>query len=100
MNCNTTHYRANSSSVPGDPTIEEVDGKMILTGIKLHYRMKVPAGKRAAVERALEHHEGLCAASESVRRGIKVEWESEIQEESESDAGQTAAPTAIAQGKD
>ena len=22
MNCNTTHYRANSSSVPGDPTIE------------------------------------------------------------------------------
>ena len=23
MNCNTTHYRANSSSVPGDPTDEE-----------------------------------------------------------------------------
>ena len=22
MNCNTTHYRANSSSVPGDPTSE------------------------------------------------------------------------------
>ena len=22
MNCNTTHYRANSSSVPGDPTAE------------------------------------------------------------------------------
>ena len=21
MNCNTTHYRANSSSVPGDPTV-------------------------------------------------------------------------------
>ena len=25
MNCNTTHYRANSSSVPGDPTTEHVD---------------------------------------------------------------------------
>lgn len=24
MNCNTTHYRANSSSVPGDPTIESM----------------------------------------------------------------------------
>ena len=24
MNCNTTHYRANSSSVPGDPTAEFV----------------------------------------------------------------------------
>ena len=26
MNCNTTHYRANSSSVPGDPTPAQVDG--------------------------------------------------------------------------
>ena len=25
MNCNTTHYRANSSSVPGDPTHEAND---------------------------------------------------------------------------
>ena len=24
MNCNTTHYRANSSSVPGDPTLLQV----------------------------------------------------------------------------
>ena len=24
MNCNTTHYRANSSSVPGDPTLPGV----------------------------------------------------------------------------
>ena len=24
MNCNTTHYRANSSSVPGDPTLVDV----------------------------------------------------------------------------
>jgi uncharacterized OsmC-like protein len=63
--------------------IEEVDGKMILTGIKLHYTVKVPKEKRASVERALEHHEGLCAASESVRRGIKVEWESQIEEETE-----------------
>ena len=23
MNCNTTHYRANSSSVPGDPTVHD-----------------------------------------------------------------------------
>jgi uncharacterized OsmC-like protein len=74
--------------------IEEVDGKMLLTGIKIRYHLKVPKDKRASVERALEHHEGLCAASESVRRGITVEWESEIQEEAESEAGKTAA-TAI-----
>ena len=40
MNCNTTHYRANSSSVPGDPTrrllelIEETGpfGTLVLMG--------------------------------------------------------------------
>ena len=85
--------------VEAEGRIEEVDGKMILTGIKLHYHLKVPKDKRAAVERALEHHEGLCAASESVRRGIHVEWESDIQEESETSAGQTAAVSATAPGK-
>src|SRR6266853_3909245 len=82
--------------VEAEGKIEDVDGKMILTGIKLRYRLKVPADKRATVERALEHHEGLCAASESVRRGITVEWQSEIEEESESDSGQTVAATAAA----
>ena len=61
--------------------IEEVDGKMILTNVSLTYRLKIPKDKRAAVERALEHHEGLCAVSESVRRGIAVEWRAEIEEE-------------------
>ena len=74
-------------------TIEEVDGKMILTGIKMHYRLTVPKDKRATVERALEHHEGLCAASESVRRGITVDWDSEIVEESDAQAEQASAGT-------
>ncbi|HEV2522330.1 MAG TPA: OsmC family protein [Candidatus Acidoferrales bacterium] len=84
--------------VEAEGRIEDVDGKMILTGIKLHYRLKVPKEKRATIERALEHHEGLCAASESVRRGISVEWESEIIEESgdEAAAGATAATGARA----
>jgi len=77
--------------VEAEGKIEDVDGKMILTGIKLRYHLKVPADKRATVERALEHHEGLCAASESVRRGITVEWESEIEEEAEADPSKTAA---------
>jgi uncharacterized OsmC-like protein len=85
--------------VEAEGKIEDVDGKMILTGIKLRYRLKVPKDKRASVDRALDHHEALCAASESVRRGIIVEWESEILEESETEAGET--PAAItAQGKD
>ena len=87
--------------VEAEGKIEEVDGKMILTGIKVRYHLKVPKDKRATVERALEHHEGLCAASESVRRGITVEWQSEIEEESENESGQTAAATSAAShGKD
>jgi len=86
--------------VEAEGRIEDVDGKMILTGIKLHYCLKVPKEKRATVERALEHHEGLCAASESVRRGITVEWESEIVEEPEAEAGQTPAATTAARSSD
>jgi uncharacterized OsmC-like protein len=80
--------------------IEEVDGKMILTGIKLRYRLKVPKDKRATVERALEHHEGLCAASESVRRGITVEWESEIIEESPSEVAGAFTASPATRGSD
>jgi len=71
-------------------TIEDVDGEMILTGIKMHYKVSVPKDKRAAAERALEHHEKKCAASESVRRGIKVHWVSEIVEEPEEKSGETS----------
>lgn len=67
-------------SVEAEGKIEEVDGKMLLTEVKLKYRMKVPKDKRASVEKALEHHEGLCAVSESVRRGIRVEWKTEIED--------------------
>lgn len=77
--------------VEAEGRIEDVDGKMILTGIKLHYRLKIPKDKRATVERALDHHEGMCAASESVRRGITVEWDSEIVEESDGEAGSVSA---------
>jgi uncharacterized OsmC-like protein len=86
--------------VEAEGTIEEVDGKMILTGVKMHYRLKVPKEKRATVERALEHHEGLCAASESVRRGITVEWDSEIVEESDADAARVPAATTAARSTD
>jgi organic hydroperoxide reductase OsmC/OhrA len=70
--------------VEAEGRIEEIDGKMLLTGISLRYRLKVPAAKRASVERALQHHEALCAASESVKRGISVEWQADIEEEAES----------------
>ncbi len=66
--------------VEAEGRIEEVDGKMLLTHVTLKYRMKVPKDKRASVEKALANHESLCAVSESVRRGITVEWKNEIED--------------------
>ncbi len=78
-----------------DGRIEEVDGKMLLTNVSLKYRIKVPKDKRAAVERALEHHETLCAVSESVRRGIVVEWQAEIEEGPATETAAEAATSAV-----
>ncbi len=61
--------------------IEEIDGKLLLTHVTVRYRIKVPKELRESAERALEHHESRCPVSESVKRGITVEWRSEIEEE-------------------
>jgi uncharacterized OsmC-like protein len=61
--------------------MEEIDGKLLLTHITVTYRIKVPAAQREAAERALEHHAARCPVSESVKRGITVDWRSEITEE-------------------
>lgn len=84
-------------TVTAEGRIEEVDGKMILTQVSLHYRLKVPKDKRASIERALEHHEALCAVSESVRRGIAVDWHADIEEEPATDATQPEAASSAIQ---
>ena len=54
MNCNTTHYRANSSSVPGDPTIDSLPAVVDVgpgspTGITFGYAAHFPAKYREAL---------------------------------------------------
>ena len=61
--------------------IESVDGRPLVTKIKVHYKVKVPAGKRAEALRAIEVHEKGCPASQSVQRGIAIEWDGEVTEE-------------------
>jgi uncharacterized OsmC-like protein len=61
--------------------LEVVDGKLLLTRISVHYRLRVPKEKRAAAERALQHHESFCPVSESVRRGITIDSTTEFEEE-------------------
>ena len=68
-----------SSEVEG--TIENVDGKPLVTRIKVHYKVKVPRGKREEALRAIEVHEKGCPASQSVQRGIAIEWDGHVEEE-------------------
>ena len=61
--------------------IEGVDGKPRITRIKVHYSLKVPQGKKDAAERALAIHEQHCPVSQSVRRGIEIEFDGTVTED-------------------
>ncbi len=61
--------------------IEEGEKSLLITRIKIRYKIKIPKGKRAEAERALAHHKERCPVSQSVERGITVEWDAEISEE-------------------
>lgn len=64
-----------------DGYIENIEGKPMITRIHVKYHLKVPKGRRPEAQRAVDHHEKNCPASQSVRRGIAIEWEGEIEEE-------------------
>ena len=62
-----------SADVEGE--IEEVDGKMAITRIKVRYHLKgVSDDLRQKAERALKMHEDHCPAAFSVKRGISIQW--------------------------
>jgi uncharacterized OsmC-like protein len=60
--------------------IENVEGKPLITRVSVKYRLKVPKGRKGDAERIVENHEKFCAVSQSLRRGISVEIEAEIEE--------------------
>ncbi|MEE9275162.1 MAG: hypothetical protein V3V62_07625 [bacterium] len=60
--------------------IENVDGMALITKIKVHYTARIPKGKRAEAERALGIHDLGCPASQSVQRGIKIEYTADFEE--------------------
>ena len=66
------------AQVEGD--IEDVDGVMRITRIRLHYRFKVPAGSREKADRVLASYAELCPAYQSVKGCIECSWEAEIEE--------------------
>jgi len=67
-----------SAHVEGD--IEEVDGVLKITKIRLGFKIKIPQGMRDKAERALENYAEKCPAYQSVRGCIDVTWEAEFEE--------------------
>ncbi len=60
--------------------IENVENKPLITRVHVKYHLRVPKGKKGEAERAIESHEKFCAVSQSLRRGIAVDFEADIAE--------------------
>ena len=67
-----------SANVEGD--IEEVDGVLKITKIRIGFKMQIPQGMRDKAERALDNYADKCPAYQSVRGCIDVTWEADFEE--------------------
>lgn len=56
------------------------DGLLVLTEVRLHYRLRVPKGTREAVDRALERHQSKCPTASTLAGSVKVSWTADIEE--------------------
>jgi len=67
-----------TADVEGD--IEDVDGVLKITTIRLHFEAEIPAGSRDKAERALATYAEKCPAYQSVKGCIDCRWEAEFNE--------------------
>lgn len=56
------------------------DGLPVLTAIRVNYRLRIPAGSRETVDRALAKHQEKCPTAASLRGAVEVSWSAEIEE--------------------
>jgi organic hydroperoxide reductase OsmC/OhrA len=67
------------ADVEGDNEVR--DGLPVLTAIRVHYRLRIPAQAREAVERALARHQDKCPTAASLRGAVAVSWTADIVED-------------------
>jgi len=60
---------------------EARDGLPVLTAVRLHYRIRIPAGTREVVDRALARHQEKCPTAASLKGAVQVSWTAEVSEE-------------------
>ena len=52
----------------------------VLTRVHVSYTLRVPAGSRETLERALERHVDKCPTARSLKGAVEVTWSADIHE--------------------
>jgi hypothetical protein len=61
--------------------VNEVRGRLpVLTRIAVHYTLRIPAGTRPVVDRALSTHVSKCPTAASLEGAVEVTWSADIEE--------------------
>lgn len=60
---------------------EIVDRNILLTRIDIHYTLRIPAGTRETVDRALARHQERCPTAQSLAAAVDIHWTADITEE-------------------
>ena len=59
---------------------EIVDRVPVLTQLTVEYELKIPAGTREVVDRALESHQSKCPSAQSFKDSVEIRWTAAIEE--------------------
>lgn len=72
---------ADAIEAHAEGTNEIRDRLPVLTRIHVHYKLRIPAGSRERVDRALTTHADKCPTVASLRGAVDVTWSADIEEE-------------------
>jgi uncharacterized OsmC-like protein len=56
------------------------EGLPVLTAVRVHYRLRIPAGARETVDRALARHLEKCPTAATLKGAVEVSWTADITE--------------------
>jgi uncharacterized OsmC-like protein len=56
------------------------DGLPVLTAVRLHYRLRIPAGTREVVDRALAKHQEKCPTAATLKGAVELSWTADVTE--------------------
>jgi uncharacterized OsmC-like protein len=60
--------------------VEGAEKHFRITSVSVRYRFRIPHGKRAEADRALEIHGNYCPVHQSIKHGFEVNWSADMDE--------------------